>query len=131
VEYFPCVSPECNTPHAGDINKKSAWIRQAITDIKGMSQIKVASHWGTISVSGAETNFHCFGTDSRFNTTLDLNMTCSTQLSAVPTSYTGPSFLAFKEISQNDYFYMTNGLADGTGSSAAAQKRFNFINSLF
>jgi hypothetical protein len=130
VEYYPCVSPECNTPHAGDPAKKAAWIRQALTDIKAMPKIKVVQYWGTVSVSGGETNFHCFGNDSRFNTTLDLNMTCSTVLANVPTSWTGPSFLAFKDISDDPYVYMTSGLADGTSSSAAAQKRFNYLNAL-
>jgi len=131
VEYYPCISPNCNTPHAGDANKKPEWMRQALTDIKGMSQIKIASHWGTISVSGGETNFHCTGSDSRFNTTLDLSMTCSTVLANVPTSYTGQSFLAFKEISFDAYTHVTNGFCDGTSSSAAAQKRYQFVNSLF
>ncbi len=132
VEYYPCTSPNCNTPHAGDATKKAAWIRQALTDYKNeLQQIKVAQYWGTVSVSGGESNFHCFGNDTRFNTTLPATMDCNTVLANVPTSYTGQSFLAFKEISGDTYFYMTKGLADGTAASAAAQKRFDFVNSLF
>lgn len=128
VEYYPCISSGCNTPHAGDPTKKAAWFQQALADLKTkLPQIKVINHWGTISVSGGSTNFHCVGNDTRFNTTLPADMDCTTDLSAVPTSYTAPSFSAFKNISLDPFVNITAGLSDGTASSPAAQKRFQFI----
>ncbi len=130
VEYYPCVSPECNTPHPGDPAKKAAWFRQGLVDLKNeLQQIKIVQHWGTVSVSSGA-GFHCFGNDTRFNTTLPDNLDCTMSLANVPTSYTGPSFLAFKEITLDPFLYLTKDLADGTATSAAAQKRFDYVNSL-
>ncbi len=127
-EYYACTSPGCTTPHAQDANKKGEWYRQAVIDYKGLPQIKVAVHWGDVKVSGQTTGWHCFGVDQRFNTTLPAVTTCSTDLATVPTSYTAPTFTAFKAIATNDYLWITKSLAEGTASSPAAQKRFQFIN---
>ncbi|MEK7602828.1 MAG: hypothetical protein AAB459_01105 [Patescibacteria group bacterium] len=136
-EYYPCVSPNCNTPHtaaqtAAAPAAKGNWYRQALIDFRDkMPRFKVIQHWGFLGVSGAETNAHCFGNDFRFDTILPSSTSCSTSLSAVGNSYTGNTFVGFKEITLNDYFYTTKGLSDGSATSAAAQKRFQFINSLF
>ena len=130
VEYYPCVSTGCNTPHGGDPTKKAAWFRQSLKDLQNeLQQIKIVQHWGAISVSSKST-FHCFGNDTRFNTTLPANLDCSISLANLPTSYTGSSFLAFKEISLDPFLYLTKGLAEGTATSPAAQKRFDYVNLL-
>lgn len=129
VEYYPCLSTNCNTPHGGDPAKKAAWFKQGLADLKNdLPQVKILNHWGTISVS-SKASFHCFGNDTRFNTTLPSSMSCATSLSSVPTSYSGTSFQAFRAISLDPFVYITKGLDDGTASSAAAQKRFDFVNS--
>ena len=130
-EYFPCVDTASGcTAHAGDAGKKAEWLQQAITDFKiEMPQIKAIQYWGDVATS-FDAGHNCFGNDQRYYTTLPTNLTCATDLRTVPASYAGPTFQAFKSISGSPYFNMTAGLAEGNASSAAAQKRFNFVSAL-